>query len=198
MTLDYYLTNNGVLIEEFARNPDYSARGLCGAVWTSDEPRWRGASSFSRAVRTDPELLIQLVPTDRAGAEAAFEELGGGELETEDGLRGHFLDYEPFNTAPPLRLRPAEVPDGFRERRVYRVLFARDPLDGQCTGGSRSVGDDHFSWTLRRIGAGLGWGLDVTVLLATDADGTVGPVVDELTGELRRQGLVPVTTERFD
>jgi hypothetical protein len=182
---------DGVLIEEFVRDRDYSAKGLCGAVWTFAEPRWRGASSFSRAVRTDPALLARVVPTDRAGAEAVIADLAA-----EEELRAHFLDYEPFATAPPLRLRPAEAPDGFREHRLYRVLFAKDPRDGEFT-GRRMVGGDQFSWTLRRVGGGLGWGLDVMVLLAGGADDAVGPVIDELTGALLGRGLIPVTTERF-
>lgn len=192
MTIDYYIVPGGVLIEEFARDRDHSARGLRGAVWTADEPRWRGASSFSRAMRTDPELLARVEPTDRAGAEAAIPGLAA-----EEELRTHFLDYQPFATSSPLRLRPVEAPEGYRERRVYRVLFAKD-LRGDFPAGRRTVGADHFSWTLRRVGSGLGWGLDVTVLLATAADDTVGPLLDELTGALRRRGLVPVTTERFD
>jgi hypothetical protein len=187
LTIDYYLVPDGVLIEEFVRERDYSARGLCGAIWTAGEPRWRGASSFSRAVRTDPGLLARVVPTDRAGAQAVIADLAA-----EGELRAHFVDYEPFNTAPPLRLRPEE-----ESRRLYRVLFAKDLSGADFAGGSRTVGHDHFSWALRRVGGGLGWGLDVTVLLATDADDTVGPVVDELTGALRGRGLIPVTTERF-
>jgi hypothetical protein len=37
----------------------------------------------------------------------------------------------------------------------------------------------------------------VTVLLATSADDEVGPMLQNLTVVMRRQGLVPVTTERF-
>jgi hypothetical protein len=197
--VDYYLVgaDEGVLVEEFVRDRDYSAVGLCGAFWASDEPRWRSASSFSRAVRTDSDLLARVVPTDRFGAEEAFQRLAGADLAAEPELRSHFLDYEPFATAPPLRLGPADPPDGFRERRVYRVLFAKDPRDDRGASGHRTVGDDHFTWTLRRVGSGLGWALDVTVLLATDADDTVGPVLSDLTATLRRQGLIPVTTERF-
>jgi hypothetical protein len=207
--LDYYLVLDaggsveGVLVEEFVRDRDYSAAGLCGAFWTPDEPRWRSAASFSRAVRTDRALLARVAPTDRAGAEAAFRRLADAELAPESELRAQFLDYEPFATAPPLRLGSADAPDGFRERRVYRVLFAKDrsedkdPREAQGPSGHRAVGGDHFNWTLRRVGAGLGWGLDVTALLATDADDAVGPVLRDLTAALRREGLVPVTTERF-
>jgi hypothetical protein len=207
--LDYYLVLDaagsveGLLVEEFVRDRDYSAAGLCGACWTPGEPRWRSAASFSRAVRTDRDLLARVVPAERAGAEVAFRQLADAELAPERELRAQFLDYEPFATAPPLRLGPADAPDGFRERRVYRVLFAKDPREdkdpreGQGPSGHRTVGGDHFTWTLRRVGAGLGWGLDVTALLATDADDAVGPVLRDLTAALRREGLVPVTTERF-
>ena len=41
-------------------------------------------------------------------------------------MRTYFVTIRPFATAPPLRLGPAQPPEGFQERRVYRVLFAKD------------------------------------------------------------------------
>jgi hypothetical protein len=121
---------------------------------------------------------------------------GGPELPDEAALRLKFVDYEVFASAPPLRLGPAEPPEGFHEKRLYRVLFAKD-LRVSLPAGSREVGDDHFSWTLRRVGNGIAWGLDVTALLRTGADRTVREMLRELTRTVRKQGLIPVVTERF-
>ncbi|MFG1833910.1 hypothetical protein [Micromonospora chersina] len=230
--LDYYLLLarteaahpgaevEGVLVEEFVRHHDHSTVGLHGTVWTRTEPRWLSAASFSRALRTDPDLLARVVPTDRSGAEAAYGRLGGGPLPAEAALRAGLLDYEPFATAAPLRLGPTHPPDGFSEKRVYRVLFAEDLRADQLAALSASwqttpdredadqlvsgmpagrwkAGDDLFTWNLRRVGRGIAWALDVTVLLATGADDQVGPVLQKLTVVVRRQGLVPMTTERF-
>jgi hypothetical protein len=230
--LDYYLLLarteganptaevEGILAEEFVRDHDHSTVGLHGTVWTRTESRWLSAASFSRALRTDPDLLARVVPTDRSGAEAAYRRLGGGPMPAEAALRAGFLDYEPFATAAPLRLGPAHMPDGFCEKRVYRVLFAkdlradqlaalsaswrttpdRDDADQLVSGmpaGRRTAGEDLFTWNLRRVGRGIAWALDVTVLLATSADDEVGPMLQNLTVVMRRQGLVPVTTERF-
>jgi hypothetical protein len=213
--VDYYLVRSrdvdGVLVEEFARARDHSTVGLYGAVWTLDAARWRSSAAFGRAMRSDPELLAGVTPVDRSAAEAVYRRLGGGTLPSEADLRARFVDFEPFATAPPLRLDPAGVPDGFHDRRVYRVLFAKTldarQLDelraawrvapGGDAGGSRQIGGDLFTWTLRRVGRGIAWALDVTVLLASTVDDTVGPVLHELTAALRERGLVPVTTERF-
>ncbi|SNT36976.1 hypothetical protein SAMN05421812_10574 [Asanoa hainanensis] len=188
--MDYYLLGDGVLVEEFVRAPDHSTVGLRGAVWRG---HWSASSGL--ALRADPESLARLTPTDRAGGESAYRRLGGGSLPDEAALRS-LAGYEPFPTSAPLRLGPAEAPDGFRERRVYRVLFAKDLAMDPGPEHSRRIGDDLVSWTLRRVG-GIAWGLDVTVLLATDADHAVGPLLRELTETVRRQGLVPLTTERF-
>ena len=203
--MDYYLLRgHGVLVEEFVRAPDHSTLSLRGAMWTPGQGRWSAAGSFSRSLRADPEALAGVTPTDREGAEAAFHRLGGGPLPGEEALRAAFGDDAPFPSAAPLRLGPADAPEGFRERRVYRVLFAKDlDADGLAALTAawgptrRRVGDDLVSWTLRRVGGRIAWGLDVTVLLATDADDSVGPVLRELTAAVRRQGLVPLTTERF-
>jgi hypothetical protein len=202
--LDYYLLLGadagvtGILVEEFVRGPDHSAIGLHSAVWTPEASRWRSSASFSRALRTDPVLLARVTPTDRSAAEAAYQRLSSGQLPGAATLRAGFSDYAPFAVAPPLRLGPTQPPQGFREKRVYRVLFAagQAPPGGEFAGRRRS-GDDLFAWQLRRVGQGIGWGLDLTVLLATTVDDTVGPVLHELTSVVRRQGLIPVTTERF-
>lgn len=207
--LDYYLLRagsdvDGVLVEEFVRGRDGSTVGLRGALWR--RTGWVGSSSFSRALRGDPSLLAAVVPVSRRGAEEAFAGLGGGALPDEEGLRDGFVDYVSLATAAPLRLGPAAAPDGFHERRLYRVLFAGGSVGGGVSAspavggvsGRREVGVDLFSWTLRRVGNGLAWGLDVTVLLATSADDTVTPMLRELSTGVREKGLVPVMTERFE
>lgn len=200
--LDYYLLRagsdvDGVLVEEFVRGHDGSTVGLRGALWRRTGSGWVGSASFSRALRGDPELLAAVVPASRRGAEEAFARLGGGSLPDEGALRDGFVDYVRFATAAPLRLGPATAPDGFHERRLYRVLFAGASL-GDGVAGRREVGGDRFTWTLRRVGNGLAWGLDVTVLLATSADDTVTPMLRELSTGVREKGLVPVMTERFE
>ncbi|GIJ56332.1 hypothetical protein [Virgisporangium aurantiacum] len=207
--MDYSLLSHGLLVEEFVYGDDHTTVGLRVLTWTRADPRWLSTPSFGRAVRTDPDLLAGVTPTDRAGAERAYRALAGGELPDEAALRARFVGHEPFATAPPLRLGPTDPPAGFREKRVYRVLFAKEPAGAAPGAGSRTVGGDHFSWDVRRVGRGVAWALDVTVLLAgdtgdagdaddaDDADDTVGPVLRDLTAAVRRHGLVPVTTERF-
>ncbi|MEH0972565.1 hypothetical protein V6U77_15705 [Micromonospora sp. CPCC 205546] len=210
----------GILVEEFVRDHEFVTVGLFAAAWRADDPRWLSCASLSRVMRTDPVSLTRVVPSDRSGAEIAYQQLGGGRLPDEAALRSSFLDYETLATAPLLRLGPADTPAGFREKRTYRVLFAKDlqveqvealrgrwnpPPGGQggrgpipqMPAGHRRAGDDLFSWTLHRIGGGLAWGLDVTALLATELDDTVGPVLDDLTQTVRQHGLIPVVTERF-
>ncbi|MFI7606273.1 hypothetical protein ACIBTV_14215 [Micromonospora sp. NPDC049366] len=213
--LDYYLIHGphagprpaagveALVVEEFVRAADWTTIGLRGAVWTPSEPAWWSDAAHHRALRADPGLRARVVPVDRAGAEATHRRLGGGPLPDEASLRARFDDEQAFPVAAPLRLGPVEVPDGFAERRVYRVLFAGEPParrvpDVTATQGRRQVGEDRFDWTLRRVGRGLAWSLDLTVLLATAADRAVGPVLHELTSTVRLCGLVPVTTERFD
>lgn len=190
--VDYYAlrdpAGDGLLVEKFIHAPDHTTVGLTGLLWTGADPRWLGASSFSRALRSDPLLLARVTPTTRAGAADAYARLGGGHLPTE----WRFPDPEPFAVAPPLRLGPPHPPDGFHERRLYRVLFAKDPVSAVRWPEPRPG----FTWELRRVG-GVAWALDVTVLLATPADDAVGPVLHDLTDAARCHGLIPVTTERF-
>ncbi|WP_430499881.1 hypothetical protein ACQRWP_31855 [Micromonospora trifolii] len=224
--LDYYLvlpplgdrgpatTVEGIVVEEFTRHHDFTTTGLDSAGWTP-EAGWWSSVALSRGMRTDPEVLARVVPTSRREAEAVYRALGGGQLPDEWVLRTHFLDHQPIATAPPLRLGPAQAPAGFNERRVYRVLFAGDlraeqvaslrtawrtPDDStsaSVAGGRLEMGGDQITWDLRRVGGSLAWGLDVTVLLSTDATDTVGSALTDLTNVLREHGLIPVTTERF-
>ncbi|MEU8162124.1 hypothetical protein ACIP95_07840 [Micromonospora parva] len=225
--LDYYLvgacdsttTVEGILVEEFTRDRDLVTTGLASAGWTP-QAGWWSSASLSRDIRTNPEMLARVVPTSRRQAEDAHRALGGGQLPDETLLRTHFLDHQPIASAPPLRLGPAQPPAGFHERRVYRVLFAKDlrpdqvaalrtawrtPAGGTSASGTNaSVASgrldghgDQFSWDLRRVGHTLAWGLDVTALLATDATAALGSTLSALTDVLRQHGLIPVTTERF-
>ncbi|MCX5069126.1 hypothetical protein OOJ91_25105 [Micromonospora lupini] len=226
--LDYYLVLRprhgdrertadveAIVVEEFARHNDFSTTGLDSARWTPSGVGWWSSAALSRAMRLDPDLLARVVPAPRSGAESAYRSLGGGQLPTEAVLRTYFHDHQPFATAAPLRLGPAHPPAGFHERRVYRVLFAKDLRADQVaelraswrtplgdTTGSAATGHldkdgDRITWDLRRVGHTLAWCLDVTVLLRTGAAEVVGPTVSGLTNVLRQHGLVPVATERF-
>ncbi|GIH10214.1 hypothetical protein Rhe02_82810 [Rhizocola hellebori] len=212
--LDYYLILSappgsgrpeGILVEQFARHNDATTAGLHNAGWTAQQGWWSSAS-FSRAVRTDPGLAARIVPAQRDDAEVVYRRHGGGPLPAETVLRQHFHDYLEFPATPPLVLGAA----GVDQRRLYRVLFAKDltaaglanlrarwrcntPPDERVLARS---GQDLFNWDLRRIGPGLAYCLDVTVS-GGDTAATVGPVLDELTAAVRQQGLIPVTTERF-
>ncbi|MCG5448993.1 hypothetical protein [Micromonospora hortensis] len=224
--LDYYLvlprrderdpatTVEGIVVEEFTRHHDLTTTGLDSAGWTP-ETGWWSSATLSRGMRTDPEVLERVFPTSRRKAEDVYRALGGGQLPDESVLRTHFLDHQPIATAPPLRLGPVQPPAGFHERRVYRVLFAKDlraeqvaslrtawrtPTGGTVASVASGRLDEHgdqFTWDLRRVGHTLAWCLDVTVLLSTDASEAVGSTLTGLTNVLREHGLIPVTTERF-
>ncbi|MEU7798299.1 hypothetical protein AB0B10_03415 [Micromonospora arborensis] len=225
-SLDYYLVlprqNErdpttavvGIVVEEFTRQHDHSTTGLDSAGWTPDSGWWSSAS-LSRAIRSDPETLARVVPTSRRKAEGVYHALGGGQLPDDTVLRTYFLDHQPIVNAPPLRLGPAQPPAGFHERRVYRVLFAKDlraeqvtslraawrtPVDGMsasAASGHLETDGDQLTWELRRVGHTLAWCLDVTVLLSTATADAVGAALSDLTNVLRQHGLIPVTTERF-
>ncbi|MEU5671124.1 hypothetical protein ACGF3C_00740 [Micromonospora sp. NPDC047762] len=224
--LDYYLvlprpddsapatTVDGIVVEEFTRHHDFTTTGLDNAAWTP-EAGWWSSAALSRAMRTDPEVLTRVLPTSRREAEDVHRALDGGQLPAEAVLRTHFLDHQPIAAAPPLRLGPTQPPAGFHERRVYRVLFAKDlraeqvaslrtawrtPADGTVASAASGRLDEHgdrFTWDLRRVGHSLAWSLDVTALLGTDATAALGSTLSELTNVLRQHGLIPVTTERF-
>ena len=59
------------------------------------------------------------------------------------------------------------------------------------------VGEDLFSWELRRVGPGVAWSLDLTACLVSDGGAGLGALLRELTTVLRHHGLIPVTIERF-
>ncbi|MBP2705390.1 hypothetical protein JOL79_16365 [Microbispora sp. RL4-1S] len=224
--LDYYVVLHdsserplGILVEEFACAADGTTTGLDGAGWTAADGQWRSSAGFSRRLRRDVEPPVLAV--DRPEAAAIYRRLGGGELPGETTLRGHFTEHLALPWAEPLRFAPPEVPEGFHDRRVYRLLFARapregavdrlrdlwrmttpgaDPADprGRVAGNARRrVAGDSFTWDLRRIGPGISWCVDLTACLATPSGESVGPVLGELTAAMRREGLIPVTVERF-
>jgi hypothetical protein len=114
----------------------------------------------------------------------------------------------------------SEPRPGFRETRVYRILFAGDlSADGLAALGEawqmpiigdladpevrtlgavrRQVSGDAFRWDLRRVAAGAAWGLDVTCDLLGDRDEAVGVLLRGLTTQMRQQGMIPVTVDRF-
>ncbi len=213
--LDYYLIGSadGLVVEEFVLADDHTAVGLRSTGWTAVDRRWWSSAAFSRAMRADPALRTRVVAAERADAEVAYRRLGGGDLPDEPTLRGYFRDYEPLATSAPLLLGTGPVPAGYREKRLYRVLFAGELTPERLTelragwhmeaaGSERvagtarlPVGDDLFTWDLRRIGAGIAWCLDLTAFLGTGA--ALGPLLRELTAIMRRHGMIPVTVERF-
>lgn len=128
---------------------------------------------LSRLIRTDPSLDV----TPMIGEPVPLR------------------DYVEFPEASMLALSPDTPLAGYREKRLYRILFARTPLEPTLA-GEQAEGGDLFQWQLRNIGNGVAWCLDLAAQLN---DGTtLGPVLDRLTEHMRlRQGLIPVTTERF-
>ncbi|GLW10150.1 hypothetical protein Misp01_52790 [Microtetraspora sp. NBRC 13810] len=228
-SLDYYLIlgeagggdplgrAEGIAVEEFVFAADHTAAGVDGAGWTAADGGWWSSAAFTRAMRSDPRLRARIVPAARRDAESVYRRLGGGDLPGEAGLRGRFLDRQPLAGSAPLDLGAGEVPDGFHDRRVYRILFAGDPgagrlpyllgvwgmtpagdPSGRLVGrAGRRTGDDLFGWELRRIGPGVAWCVDVTACLAGPSGDAVGPLLRELTAAMRHAGLIPVTIERF-
>ncbi|MEQ4305059.1 hypothetical protein ABNF97_27385 [Plantactinospora sp. B6F1] len=232
--LDYYLVRPdnrdvagpaAILVEEFALSGDCSAVRLDSTGWTAGGSRWRGASAFSRGIRTDAARRDRVVGATRQEVEFAYRHLGGGELPAEEVLRGYFDAGILLPASAPLRLSAGRATAGFTETRVYRVLFTawRDPDglaglldtwrmspgDGRMMSGDgaagaltgvvgtarRRIGVDVFTWELRRLGAA--WCLDLTADLAGSRGDVVGPPLRELTTAARMAGLIPVTIERF-
>jgi hypothetical protein len=190
--MDYYTVGEDcLLIEEFAWHADWTAAGLRSACWTG---RWWGSAAFSREVRADPVARERVRAVGRSEAELVFRRLGGASLPAEAELRTGYQEYQPFPETTPLRLTSSEPLRGYREMRVYRVLFA--PGQGGELRGERTFGEDRFSWILRAVG-GVAYGLDVTVHLRQPSDANVAPVLGELTEQVRMRGLIPVTVERF-
>ncbi len=213
----------GIVVEEFVLAEDFSAVGLHSTAWTpvpGPADDWWGSAALSRGMRVDPALRARVIPVGRDDAEAAHRRLGGADLPDETTLRTQFRDYEPLAEAAPLRLGSDDVPDGFADKRVYRILFAKeltaerrdnllaqwrmvpadDPSDTRARvvgTASRHVSGAVFTWDLRRIGAAIAWCVDVTAYLSADPADGIGPVLRELRADARRQGLIPVTVERF-
>ncbi len=236
--LDYYVITGeaaapagppaGIVAEEFVLSDDGTATGLNGAAWTrmdgaaggAPDGAWWSSAEFTRAMRADPELRGRVVAVSRHEAEAAYRRLGAGELPGEATLRTYFHDTLPFDGSAPLRLGPPDVPEGFHDRRVYRILFAGDLSEtglanlsagwrmraadddarGRVVGTAHiTLAGDLFSWDLRRVG-GMAWSVDLTACLGEPSPRTGGVIrrlLRELTTAMRREGLIPVTIERF-
>ncbi|WP_173160967.1 hypothetical protein [Phytohabitans suffuscus] len=174
--LDYYVVMEGggraaaLVVEEFVLAGDHTAAGLASATWTANG--W--SPSLSLRIRKDGNLRERVAYATRPGAAAAFRALGGGELPGEPDLRRQLRDYEPLNTAPPLRL-------GLTDSPYYRILFAGEPADPAA----------HPN--LRQIGNGVAWCVDITVPEGTNP----GPDLRAARDAMRRNRLIPVTIERF-
>ncbi|MEU6428266.1 hypothetical protein ABZ860_20425 [Microbispora sp. NPDC046973] len=223
--LDYYLITpatgadgapaEAIVVEEFALTGDFRTVGLDTAGWTAADGVWWSSAAFGRAMREDPRLRARARAVSRPEAEAAYRDLGGGELPGETRLRAVFHDHRPLPDAPPLRLGPPRVADGFHDTRVYRVLFAGEPhlsrladvvtLAGEAGDpqtrvigtGELRTDRDVFTWEVRRIGPGVACCLDLTAQLGTASGRALGPLLRRLTTAMRHAGPVPVTVERF-
>ncbi|MEO3856581.1 hypothetical protein [Acrocarpospora sp. B8E8] len=224
--LDYYLIfpeggspaqPEGIAVEEFMLAEDHTATDLANAVWTAADGDWWSSAAFSRAIRTDPRLRVRTIAVRREDAELAYRRLGAGALPDEATLRTYFHDHASLPGSPPLRLTPPEVPKGFREKRVYRILFAgelrkdrlahlqkiwgmalADDPQARVLGTARlRVADDMFTWDLRQIGPGVASCIDLTACLSDPPHDTVGTLLRELMTTTRYEGLIPVTIERL-
>jgi hypothetical protein len=229
--LDYYLifsvrgggstaAVDGILVETFVLADDHTTVALNSAGWTPAGLRWSSAATLSRELRRDPALRARVLAAHRRDVEILYRRLGGGELPDESTLRTYFDKPLSLGVSAPLRLSPPEVPDGFHDKRVYRILFANDlsaeslpllraawqmtlandlpdPRAGVVGTASRRVADDVFTWDLRRIGGAVAWCVDLTAYLRTTRDDAIRALLRELTTELRQCGLIPVTIERF-
>lgn len=195
MALDYYVVLGSVkalLVEEFILREDFTTAGLDSAGF---DGTWSSSAELSRGVRTEPGL--RAVPVGRAGAEAAYRELGGASLAPEDDLRTQFRDRTTFPASEPLRL---SADDG---RSVYRLLFAKDldSVEDLCAALRLSPADDPrvagraerpaAAWELRRVG-GVAWAVDVSFPGAVS-----GSLLRALRSTAREYGLIPVAVERF-
>jgi hypothetical protein len=210
---------DGLLAEEFLLAKDYSSAGLVSVSWSRRDGCWRDAVAISRRVRLDAALRVRVTPVGRAVAASLYWDLCGADLPNEAALRARCGDLS-AQPPTPLLLNGAEATLGFRETRVYRILFAdeltRDGLDALSSAWQmpvtgdvadpevrvlgtvrRRVSGDVFRWDLRRVAAGAAWGLDVTCDLVGERDEAVGVLLRGLTTQLRQQGLIPVTIDRF-
>ncbi len=211
--LDYYLIlpesagpgrrerPEAIVVEEFVLAADHTAAALDSTGWTPGADRWWSSAAVSRDMRVDPRLRARSVPVERAEAADCYHRLGGGDLPDEDTIRGYFGDRTRLDTSPPLRLGTGQPTEGYRETRVYRILFAGDLPAGSGTGvvGTADIrlGADAFSCRLRRIGTAIAWCVDVTADLSGGSDRAVGQVLRSLMGTMRGRGLIPATIERF-
>ncbi len=194
--LDYYLmAGRTLVVEAFAVDESGCATGLDCLSCTGPQWAWQASAELSRAVRADERLRRDTAVLTRAQAETAFAALGGGTLPGEAALRARFGSRWCFRSAAPLVLRTGDVPAGFRERRVYRLLFANG-LPAFPAGGFEQ-GGHHFDCRPRDVGPGLAWALDVTVLLGAGPEQEVVRVLGAARAALREAGLIPVTVERF-
>jgi hypothetical protein len=209
----------GLLVEEFLLAADYSAAGLVSGGWSRAEGRWHDASATSLRLRIDAALRDRVTLVGRTTAAALYQNLCGADLPDEATLRTCF--GAPAHQSPsPLRLSGPEATPGFRETRVYRILFADELSPGRLAALSeawqmpvtgdledpevrvlgavrRQVSGDAFRWDLRRVAAGAAWALDVTCDLVGNHDEAIGVLLRGLTTQMRQQGMIPVTIDRF-
>jgi hypothetical protein len=224
-SLHYYVVHDragepdGLLAEEFLLAVDYSSAGLVSGLWSRRDGCWRDGADTSRRLRLDAGLRARVAPVARAAAAEIYRNLCDAVLPAEGALRACFGDLPP-QPPPPLRLGGPEATLGFHETRVYRILFVNeltqdglDALNGAwqmpVTGDladpevrvlgavRRQVSGDNFRWDLRRVAAGAAWGLDVTCDLLGERAEAVGVLLRGLTTQMRQQGLIPVTVDRF-
>jgi hypothetical protein len=225
--LDYYLiyaatrerddaAPEAILVEEFLLYDDYTAAGIDSAGWARGAGGWRGSPVASRKIRADAGLRARVAPVPRAEAAAAYARLGGGALPDEAEIRGFFHERQPLPAAAPLDL----CSTGAAGERRYRILFAgdlderglaevgtalrlepaadpADPLARVIGTAAASAGGHTFTWELRRIGPGIAWCLDVIVRLGAGSASVIGTLLRHHRQAMRRQGLIPVTVERF-
>jgi hypothetical protein len=220
--LDYYLirprTRTGapadpvaaIVVEEFVLAEDCSAVALDTAGW-SPEQGWWSSAAFSRSMRAEPDLRARVSPVGRDEAAVAFRRRGGGALPDEAAVRTYFRDRASLAASAPLRLSWSQ------DKRVYRILFAgelspdglanlraawhlsypADPRARVVGTAELRIADHVVGWAVRRIGPGVAWCLDVSVDLGAAGHPALGPLLWGLTALMRRQGLIPVTIERF-
>ncbi|GGL20540.1 hypothetical protein [Mangrovihabitans endophyticus] len=209
----------GLLAEEFLLAADHSSAGLVSGGWSRSEGRWHDASATSRRLRLDAALRKRVTPVNRTTAATLYRDLCGADLPHEPALRAYF-GAPAAQPASALPLTGCEPRPGFRETRVYRILFADElspdglaalseawqmPVTGDLADPEvrilgavrRQVAGDTFRWDLRRVAAGAAWGLDVTCDLRGDRDEAVGVLLRGLTTQMRQQGMIPVTIDRF-